>query len=112
MDKAEKSKALEELGGIPEAIYNEIGKEFIVIARRQTDELSEAAVRMDFARVMAIAHSLKGSSGNLRLKTLQGLALQIEEASKEKNQEAVLNHLKEFQANLPDAEKAFEVFGI
>jgi HPt (histidine-containing phosphotransfer) domain-containing protein len=90
MNKEEKKLILEELGDIPEELYNELVHEFIAQARVQIQSINEALEKKDFLTVSGIAHSLKGSSGNLRIRPVQNLAQFIELQAKEDADNEVL----------------------
>ena len=89
MNKAEKEAILQQLGGIPEDVYNEIGRDFVKIARSQEAQLEEAVAAGDWTAVARVSHSLKGSSGNLRIVKIQELMLEVEHALQAKEPEKV-----------------------
>lgn len=90
MDKEEKKKILSDLGGIPEELYNELVHDFLAQAHEQIQVISEALQKNDFNAAAKVAHSLKGSSGNLRIHAVQNLAQYIELQAKENADRKVL----------------------
>ena len=85
MDKPEKERILEELGGISESEYDAFVRELIAQTESQAIELKAALEGDKFDGIAKIAHSIKGSSGNLRIYKIQELAKSLELAAKEKN---------------------------
>ncbi|MFA6216379.1 MAG: Hpt domain-containing protein [Candidatus Omnitrophota bacterium] len=99
MEKSEKQKILEELGGITEDFYNELLVCFISQTQNYLVELRGILGSEDFARIAAIAHSIKGSSANLRLNTIQQIAREIEVSAKEKKDKVEIgNHIQALEA--------------
>ena len=83
MEKKTKEQILEELGGLPEELYDELVASFIENAQNQFIELEKAISGNDSVSISKIAHSLKGSSANLRLGNIQELASFVEKSAKE-----------------------------
>ena len=107
MDKAEKDKVLQELGNLPEEIYNEIGRDFVVIARRQAGLLAEAAKIQDLQTIAGLSHTLKGSSGNLRLRKIQALAIEIEQSVKKNDTGRILDLVGQLPDLITEIESVF-----
>lgn len=84
MDKAEKEKILDELGGVSEADYDTLVAELIGQLEEQVIELAAAANRDNFEAIARIAHTIKGASGNLRVYKIQETAKSLESAAKDK----------------------------
>ncbi len=89
MDKAKKQKILKELGGISENVYDELVNEIILQIKGQIPELKGLLNRNDFDSMAKIAHSIKGSSGNLRFTKMQEAAKALEFAVKEKKDKRI-----------------------
>ncbi len=70
--------------GIGEDMYDELVGEFITQGEGLTGKMKEAIGANDLDEIARIAHMLKGTSGNLRIYTIQELARVIESAAKEK----------------------------
>jgi HPt (histidine-containing phosphotransfer) domain-containing protein len=99
MEKTEKQKILEELGGITEDFYNELLVCFISQTQNYLVELRGVLGAEDFARIAAIAHSIKGSSANLRLNNIQQIAREIEVSAKENKDKAEIgNRIQELES--------------
>ncbi|RKY34252.1 MAG: hypothetical protein DRP78_06820 [Candidatus Omnitrophota bacterium] len=78
MEKDEKQKILQELGGIGEDIYDELVGDFIAQADLQLRDLNQALSNGDLSAMQSLAHTIKGSSGNLRLYTISAIAKDLE----------------------------------
>lgn len=91
MDKAEKAKILEELGGLDEADYDSLVTDLIVQTEKQLKDLRSAISGGNFDTAMRIAHSIKGSSGNLRIKKMYEIARSMETEAKEGKDKAALS---------------------
>jgi len=108
MDREEKKKILEELGGIPEELYNELVHDFLAQAHAQVQEISEALHKNDFLTAAKVAHSLKGSSGNLRIHAVQNIAQRIELQAKENaDRKALEEHTRMLGSALEEFERSF-----
>lgn len=109
MDKAEKQKILEELGGIPEEFYDEIVKEFIGQAHAQVKTIREALQNNDFDTASKVAHSVKGSSGNLRIYKLQELSkfIELESKANPSKKQELEDHASRLEVALGEFEKEF-----
>lgn len=89
MDKAEKKKILEELGGgISEEIYDDLVQEFISQTRGEITGLNGVLSNDDFDSVVKIAHSIRGSAANLRFTRMQECAKALELAVKKRKDKA------------------------
>ena len=84
MDRSIKAKILEELGGISETIYDDLVKEFTEEAQRSLAVFTSSISKGDHEAVARLAHTLKGSSGNLRLYDIQEAAKYLEGAARER----------------------------
>jgi HPt (histidine-containing phosphotransfer) domain-containing protein len=83
MDKAEKQKILAELTYLSEEVYDELLGILLLQAEEKITELKAAAEKDDFSSIAKIAHSLKGSSGNLRVNTIYEPAKSMELIARE-----------------------------
>ena len=83
MDKAEKQKILAELTYLSEDVYDELLGILLLQAEEKITELKAAAEKDDFPSIAKIAHSLKGSSGNLRVNTIYEPAKSMELIARE-----------------------------
>jgi len=82
MDKEEKAKVLVELGGIDEGIYDSLVAEHLNQTKDRCLEIRKFLDENDIEQVADLAHSVKGSSGNLRLQRLYEAAQELEAAAK------------------------------
>jgi PAS domain S-box-containing protein len=83
--------------GLPEADVKELFREYINALPEMIRSLEEALQKEDYLEVKRLAHQLKGSSGNLRIKIISEKAQQIEtaaEGSDGRNCWALLNEIK------------------
>ncbi len=78
----DKQKILEELGGLPEEIYDELCQGFLEDAKSKMILLKIAVDETDYEKMKSFAHSLKGAAANLRLLDIQEAAYQFEDAAK------------------------------
>ena len=83
MDKAEKQRILAELTHFTEEQYDELLSMLLVHAAEKIKELKVALKNDDFPSIAKIAHSLKGTSGSLRVMTLYEPAKSIEAVARE-----------------------------
>ena len=83
MISEEKQKILQELGGIPEEVYDELVEEFKQQYKTQIVRLREALVAGDLTEARMNAHSISGTSGNLRLYGMHQAAKALEVSIKE-----------------------------
>ncbi len=72
--KAEALKAL----AVPEEMYDEMVRDFIDQTHRSIGDLSVAVTAQDFKKIAEIAHGIKGSSGNLRIRDVFEAAKSME----------------------------------
>jgi HPt (histidine-containing phosphotransfer) domain-containing protein len=78
----DKKKILRELGDIPEETYDELVCFFIRQLKDNIPKIKAALAGHDFDQLAKLAHSLKGSSGNLRIHQVYELATQINDMAK------------------------------
>ena len=83
MDKAEKKKILAELTYLSEEVYDELLGILLLQTEEKIRELKTAVENDDFSSIAKIAHSLKGSSGTLRVNTLYEPAKSMEFIARE-----------------------------
>jgi HPt (histidine-containing phosphotransfer) domain-containing protein len=83
MDKAEKQRILAELTYLSEEVYDELLGILLLQTEEKIRELKTAAEHEDFSSIAKIAHSLKGSSGNLRVNTIYEPAKSMESIARE-----------------------------
>ncbi len=67
LDKSDKQRILKELGDLPEEVYDELVEMFIAQARPQIAEIRECLTKKDLPRIAFLAHTVKGTSANLRI---------------------------------------------
>ena len=79
-----KRKVLQELGGIPEEVYDELVRDLFAQMDDLIVKLESALGTADYKTIGDISHSIKGSSANLRIHPVYELARSIELAAKEK----------------------------
>ena len=77
MDALEKKKILAELGDIPEEVYDDLARVFIGQLAGRISELKQACRTGDRAALKQMAHTLKGTSGNLRLHQVYLLTVEL-----------------------------------
>lgn len=82
MNDIEKRKILEELGDIPEEIYDNLVGEFLFQFGQHLKNIDEASSTGDFGEVARIAHTIKGASSNLRLEEIARAADALEHSSR------------------------------
>jgi HPt (histidine-containing phosphotransfer) domain-containing protein len=75
-------KAIVNDHGFTEDDAEEFLNEYLSILPDNISALKNAIDRTDFNSVISIAHTLKGSSGNLRMNTLMKIATELEQAGK------------------------------
>lgn len=85
MDKVEKQKILEELGSIPEDLYDELVRSLIEQVREKIAEIKESLDSDDYDGVAESAHFVKGASGNLRIRTIHKVAESMEAMSRKRD---------------------------
>lgn len=78
MDKSQKQKILQELGGIPEEVYNALVEELLKLIDSQKNSLLQALEKKDTKSVQTLAHSIKGAAGNLRIMSIFEYAKALE----------------------------------
>lgn len=83
MREKTKAEILEELGGLPEAIYDQLTAKFKVISADQLDKLEEFIKAGNAQEAGNLAHSMKGAAANLRLNAIYTKALALEKDIKE-----------------------------
>lgn len=90
---------LERIGG-DEFFLKELIKIYIEEFEAKWPKLEDALSRNDFSAIQEIAHSLKGSSANLSLLELQGIAYLLELGARQAN-------LRECHENIVKLKNAF-----
>lgn len=83
MISEQKQKILQELGGIPEEVYDELIEEFKQQYKTQIVRLREALAAGDLTEAKMSAHAISGTSGNLRLYQMHQAAKTLEVAIKD-----------------------------
>lgn len=86
MDRDVKLRILEELGGIPEEVYDSLVDEFFELVPDQLACLKDCASQQKWDELANVAHSVKGSAGNLRLNVVFEASRQIEMCGKDPQQ--------------------------
>ncbi len=108
MDEAEKQKILEEIGGLPEDVYDELVRVLIAQTHEQIANIGKALNEDDYDTIAKAAHLLKGSSGNLRIYAIHDIAKAIEETStQEKARDDLPGDLKKLEGALAQLEQEF-----
>lgn len=83
-----KAFALEQTAGDEELL-----EELLILFRDSSEsdfqQLQEAAVNQDFTIMNSAAHSIKGAAASLGIEGVTSVAMAIEKAAKEKNQEGM-----------------------
>jgi HPt (histidine-containing phosphotransfer) domain-containing protein len=77
-----KESIVKELGGLSVELYDELLNDFVAHAMDQLIILKEAITSSNDEIVGRISHSLKGSSGNLRLRDIEKIFTYINNAAK------------------------------
>ncbi len=90
MNIKDKSKILEELGGIAEDLYDSLVEEYLSSVKKKIEEIYLLIENGNYAEAAKEVHSIKGASANLRLYNLYDFCLKAEE---------------ELKASLPDIDK-------
>lgn len=94
----EKAEILRELGGIPEDVYDALVEEFMAGVGKGISDIEEAVENDGWQQVRRVAHSMKGSSANLRLHKIRDLFSCIEESAEEGgDRDAVLVNLEKLK---------------
>lgn len=83
MEKAEKEKILQELGGLSAEIYDSLCAEHLEQTKTRCTHIAQALEKDNLEAVGDLAHSIKGASGNLRLHALFESALALERSAKD-----------------------------
>lgn len=108
IDKAEKQKILEELGGIAEDVYDGLVREVIAETHEKVIKLKEALNNNDYDSIAESAHSMKGTFGNFRIHTIYEIAKSMEAAAEEKKaKDGLVSDLKRLEEALAQVEKEF-----
>lgn len=98
MDKA---KILEELGGIPEEVYDSLVIDLIEQTRAQLEKMSVALDEQDWKGLVEMAHFIKGSAGNLRIIGIEAPAREIETSARnQENKELISSNMALIQEEL------------
>jgi HPt (histidine-containing phosphotransfer) domain-containing protein len=107
MDRAEKQRILQELGGISEDLYDELIGNLISQVHEQIPKLKGCLNNDDYNGIAESAHFIKGSAGNLRIHTIHNIAKSIEEAASQdkKDRNAIVNALRKLEESLAQLEK-------
>ncbi len=79
--------------GIDRAVILELFKGYLTEAEGLLAKLEAAVASGDYTALASAAHTLKGSSGNLRLTQIQEAARAVEMAGKEKKDRAAIGEL-------------------
>jgi len=79
--------------GLGRPVILELFKEYLKEAEGLLAKLEAAVASGDYTALVSAAHTLKGSSGNLRLTQIQDAARAVEMAGKEKKDRAAIGEL-------------------
>ena len=91
------SVLLESLGGEQE-IISELLDIFLRNASAQMESLEESVTQENLKKVKCIAHSIKGSAGNIGAEVLQQSTLEVEVACAKSDQEKLIDAVKKVQS--------------
>ncbi|MGV8121197.1 MAG: hypothetical protein AB2L14_15660 [Candidatus Xenobiia bacterium LiM19] len=78
----DKEKILEELGGLPAEIYDELVSEHFAMVKQKVHELNDLLQQCNYEEFRKVAHYIKSSSANLRLVSFHELGAVMENASR------------------------------
>ena len=108
MDRAEKQKVLEEIGGVPEDMYDGLVRDLISQTREKIAEMKKALNEDDYDSIARTAHFVKGSAVNLRLYTIYDMAKGIEQTlAQKKTRDGLAGDLKKLEETLAQLEQEF-----
>lgn len=82
MDRAQKEKILQELGGLPEEVYDQLCRELLSQIDGFIGDMEKALAGGNYGEAAKIAHFIKGATANLRLYNIRDGAMSIEKACK------------------------------
>ncbi len=106
MEQIEKQKILEELGGIPEEVYDDLVKELIEQSKGEVVQLKELMQANKPTEAACTAHSIKGASANMRITDISEVAKKIELSLKDGVDPATL------MSDLEELERRIESFSL
>ena len=102
----DKQRALKELG-IPEELYIELLSDLLTQVDGAIVGLEGAILANDFNTIIQIAHSIKGSAGNMRADEIYGTAKDIEQAAREgKDMKIIKEGVDKLRAQFAELKKA------
>jgi PAS domain S-box-containing protein len=78
----------------------------------QIEKLGRYVKNRDWENVKAVAHTIKGATGNVCAARIQRTALHMEEAAKSKNSAEVLNRLSELESNFSMTREAMREYSM
>jgi len=87
-----KEEILNQLGGIPENVYDEIVEGFFLESSDRIRLMTDAITISNLNTIASLAHDIKGASANLRLIKIQEMAKNLEAAAKSNNIERVRHY--------------------
>ena len=91
MQEADKARILEELGGIPEEVYDSLVQDLVEQTSGQIGPMREAVAVADWKKLVEMSHFIKGSSGNLRLTEIEAAARAIETSARAQENPALMD---------------------
>jgi len=97
----DKKEILKQLGDIPESVYDEIVLGFYDETRSRLKLISEAIDSSNWSVIDKLAHSIKGSSANLRLISIQKIAESLQEAVRLNNHELIKENFENLKTLVP-----------
>ncbi|MDD3014323.1 MAG: response regulator [Candidatus Gastranaerophilales bacterium] len=74
--------------------------EYLTLLPSNVSKLKEAIQQVDFTSIITIAHTLKGSSGNLRMYKLMEIAVDLEKASRANEESLCRKYIKDIEGYL------------
>ncbi len=110
MDAREKEKILKELGDIPQETYDELVRFFIGQLAQAIPQLKGLVACGDWQSLAKAAHSLKGSSGNLRLSRVYEAAIRINDLAKQcRGKDDIIKDIALLEESIPQLKNEFGV---
>lgn len=107
MTPEEKQQILKELGGIPEDTYNELIRELIPTLKSQVESIKSLFAGSQLVELGEVAHTVKGSAGNFRLREVYEIAASVEKMGKSKMTQALTDEISRLEQAILKFEREF-----